>query len=104
MLIGIDASRAARSRRTGTEAYSLHVIRALVKAAPGHRFRLYSNQAPSPGMFDAPNVESRVIPFPRLWTHVRLAAEMGQSRPDGLFVPAHVRAAGPPAPQRRHRS
>lgn len=90
MLIGVDASRAASRQRTGTEAYSLHLIRAMVKAAPEHCFRLYFNRAPEPGLFDAPNVEPRVIPFPRLWTHVRLAAEMRQRPPEVLFVPAHV--------------
>ena len=30
------------------------------------------------------------IPFPRLWTHVRLSVEMLRRRPGVLFVPAHV--------------
>jgi hypothetical protein len=34
--------------------------------------------------------EIRTIPFPRLWTHVRLSAEMAVRPPDVLFVPAHV--------------
>ena len=32
----------------------------------------------------------RVIPFPRLWTHLRLSWEMARQPPDVLFVPAHV--------------
>jgi glycosyltransferase involved in cell wall biosynthesis len=32
----------------------------------------------------------RVIPFPRLWTHLRLSWEMVRRPPDVLFVPAHV--------------
>ena len=32
----------------------------------------------------------RIMPFPRLWTHLRLSAEMIRHRPDLLFVPAHV--------------
>ncbi len=32
----------------------------------------------------------RTIPFPRLWTHLRLAWEMLHAPPDLLFVPAHV--------------
>ncbi len=90
MLIGVDASRAASRQRTGTEAYSLHLIRSLSALAPEHRFRLYFNLAPQAGLFDAPNIELRAIPFPRLWTHLRLAAEMMQHPPDVLFVPAHV--------------
>lgn len=94
MLIGIDASRAALARRTGTETYSLHLIRALIAAAPAPTFRLYTNAAPPAGLFwhaSAPaNAAFRVIPFPRLWTHVRLSAEMLTRPPDVLFVPAHV--------------
>jgi glycosyltransferase involved in cell wall biosynthesis len=109
MLIGIDASRAARAQRTGTEAYSLHLIQALVETGCSHRFRLYtptpiSHFQPPPARAAQPacpcgtgpggratsNLEVRVIPFPRLWTHLRLAWELKRRTPDVLFVPAHV--------------
>ena len=51
MLIGIDASRAVIARRTGTETYSLHLIRALLKLGIGHRFRLYTKGVPPAGLF-----------------------------------------------------
>jgi glycosyltransferase involved in cell wall biosynthesis len=55
---------------------------------------LYTNGQPAPGLFwnnAAPaNVELCAIPFPRLWTHLRLSAEMVVRPPDVLFVPAHV--------------
>jgi len=35
-------------------------------------------------------VETRLIPWPRLWTHLRLSLELMQRRPDVLFVPSHV--------------
>ena len=44
MLIGIDASRALRARRTGTENYSLQLIRHLLALDSGHRFRLYCDR------------------------------------------------------------
>lgn len=99
MNIGIDASRAARGLRTGTENYSLHVIRALLGLDSPHQFALYFNQPPEPGLFPgAPRVRQRAIPFPRLWTHARLAAEMIMQPPDALFVPSHVLPlAHPPA-------
>lgn len=53
--------------------------------------RLYTPHPPQ--HTDWPNsaeVETRVIPWPRLWTHLRLAAELRQHPPDRLFVPAHV--------------
>lgn len=91
MLIGIDASRAALARRTGTENYSLQLIRHLVSLDQRHRYRLYFNRPPALGLFDPrSHVELRVIPLPRLWTHVRLSLEMLQRPPDLLFVPAHV--------------
>lgn len=96
MNIGIDASRAARVLRTGTETYSLYLIRALLELGTEHTFTLYFNQPPEPGLFPAlPNVRMRVIPFPRLWTHIRLAAEVRIRPPDVLFVPAHVLPLAP---------
>lgn len=94
MLIGIDASRAAVQQRTGTEVYSLHVIRGLLALGAPHRYVLYTPAAPSPGLFPGRDGSAaaslRVIPFPRLWTHVRLSTEMALRPPDVLFVPAHV--------------
>jgi glycosyltransferase involved in cell wall biosynthesis len=88
-LIGIDASRAVAARRTGTENYSLNLIRELVSQRQDSSFRLYFNQAPAPGLFPEGS-QLRVIPFPRLWTHLRLSLEMLSSPPDLLFVPSHV--------------
>jgi glycosyltransferase involved in cell wall biosynthesis len=88
MLIGIDASRTTASRRTGTETYSLHLIRELLALGGEHRFRLYFREGPSPHLF--PKGDLRVIPFPRLWTHLRLSWEMLTQPPDLLFVPSHV--------------
>lgn len=89
MLIGIDASRAVTDHPTGTETYSRGLIRALLELGSArHRFRLYFRTPPPPGLFT--NAESRVIPFPRLWTHVRLGLEMALHPPELLFVPAHV--------------
>lgn len=98
MLIGIDASRALRARRTGTERYALEIIRHLLAlpAAGMHRWRLYADAAPDDvqralltpdGQVD---VAWRILPAQRLWTHRTLAAEVIRARPDVLFVPAHV--------------
>jgi len=104
MLIGIDASRATVAHRTGTEAYSLRLIQALLaikdedRPSP-HHFRLYLNRAPQANLFPSePNIEERVIPFPRLWTHLRLAAELSSRRPDVLYVPSHVLPFAFPGP------
>ena len=88
MLIGIDASRAVSARPTGTEIYSQRLIEALLALDSPHRFRLYLRSTPPAGAF--PGADLRVIPFPRLWTHLRLSWEMTRRPPDALFVPAHV--------------
>lgn len=88
-VVGIDASRAVSTAPTGTEGYSYHLIRALLPGLEArYQARLYFRDAPAPGMFSG--TEKRVIPFPRLWTHVRLSWEMVHRLPDLLFVPAHV--------------
>jgi len=90
-IIGIDASRAARSQRTGTETYSLELIKAMARQIPaGWRLRLYTPHPPQHSDWpNAADVETRIIPWPRLWTHLRLALELRQQPPTLLFVPAH---------------
>lgn len=95
MLIGIDASRATVAHRTGTEMYSLHLLRTLLHLDCGHIYRLYTQTPPPagllwPGAAPPEKVEVRTIPWRRLWTHLRLSAEVFTRPPDVLFVPAHV--------------
>ena len=90
MRIGIDASRAVVRPRTGTENYSFHLIQEMLALGRAHDYTLYFNQPPAPGELSAGSATQRVIPFPRLWTHVRLSAEMAAQPPDVLFVPSHV--------------
>ncbi len=99
MLIGIDASRSVAQERTGTENYSLNLIRHLLALQSDHRYRLYFNRSPSfPPNFGGEErrtatlrpCDLRIMPFPRLWTHLRLSWEMARCPPDLLFVPAHV--------------
>ena len=91
MLIGVDASRVTRARRTGTENYSLQVLRHLLARHSPHRYRLYLNQPLPDGLLPLPlGTTTRVIRLPRLWTHVGLSSEMLRAAPDVLFVPSHV--------------
>jgi glycosyltransferase involved in cell wall biosynthesis len=97
MIIGIDASRAARGQRTGTEAYALHLIRALIPLAAerDHTLRLYFNAPPAPDLFPAaPHVTLLVMPLRRMWTHARLGHELRSRPPDVFFTPAHVIPVG----------
>lgn len=89
--IAVDASRTTRLRRTGTENYALQLIRQWIETVNQHRLTLYFRDMPPPGLFaEKPSFEQRVIPFPRLWTHLRFAVELWRTRPDVTFVPAHT--------------
>ena len=94
MRIGIDASRLAVGQRTGTENYAFQVTRGLIRLAAEQPLTLYFNGAPSEavlaGLDPSPGIDIKVIPFRRLWTHLRLSRELAQHPPDRLFVPAHV--------------
>jgi glycosyltransferase involved in cell wall biosynthesis len=91
MLIGVDASRITRPLRTGTENYSLDLLRALLDLDSRNAYRLYLAGPLSPGLLpDRRAIETRLIARTRLWTHVGLSGEMRRAPPDLLFVPSHV--------------
>lgn len=90
MHIGIDASRLATTARTGTERYSYEIIGALARLDRRNPYTLYCNGLPAALPPLGTNVTVRSLPFPRLWTHLRLGWEMQRHPPDVLFIPAHV--------------
>lgn len=95
MLIGIDASRANRALRTGTEWYSFHIIRHLIAVDKENEYVLYLDAEVAADLAEAikpyENVHFKVLawPWPFFWTIGRLSLEMIFKRPDVLFVPAH---------------
>lgn len=116
MLIGIDASRANRQFKGGTEWYSYYLIRELAKIDFQNQYILYSdkplvgglanltkeNYSAAPGRIDSygwqeikspfGNFRIKILkwPFVYFWTQIRLSYEMLTHRLDILFVPAHV--------------
>lgn len=117
MLIGIDASRANRSHKSGTEWYSYYTIRALAEADSHNQYILYTDSPLRGGLVDlrpegehadaesmvkpsgfqkirSPhnNFKAKVLrwPWKFFWTQGRLSLEMIFHRPDILFVPAHA--------------
>lgn len=97
MLIGIDASRALRAKRTGTERYSLELINALLAEPRRHEFLLYVPAPPANADLFHPDANFVVLPGQRLWTHSHLGPYTRRHPPDLLFVPAHVLPlVGPP--------
>jgi glycosyltransferase involved in cell wall biosynthesis len=91
VLVGVDASRVTRAQRTGTENYSLNVLRELLAEDERNAYRLYLSQPLPDGLLPLrPRTTTRLIRLPRLWTQVGLSTEMLVSPPDVLFVPSHV--------------
>ncbi|WP_231577969.1 glycosyltransferase family 4 protein [Thermorudis peleae] len=88
--IGIDASRIGVGYETGTERYARRITEALLALPAPHHFTLFTNQAKTLPFPIPPHAHLRPIPFPRLWTHLRLAIESWRFPLDVLFVPAHV--------------
>jgi glycosyltransferase involved in cell wall biosynthesis len=90
VLIGVDASRITR-QLTGTETYTLHMLRNLLLHDPRNDYRLYLNRPLPMGLLPLrERVTSKVIRLPRLWTQIGLSTEMLRNPPDVLFVPSHV--------------
>ena len=94
MIVGIDASRANKIYKTGTEWYSYHLIQELKKITDQKdQFILYSREKLREDFGDFPaNWESRVLGWPlkKFWTQARLSFEMWRRPPEMLFVPAHT--------------
>lgn len=90
MIIGLDASRALRAKRTGTERYSLELINALLALESGHDIRLYVPSPPANRDLFHKQARFTVVPGRRLWTHAHLGPYLRRHPPDVLFVPAHV--------------
>jgi len=89
IIIGIDASRSNVAQKTGTEYYSLEIIKKLIQKK-GFNFRLYSKTPLDYIERGNNSVKNVVMPFPKLWSQVRLSGEMIKNPPDVLFVPAHT--------------
>lgn len=93
MLIGIDASRAVKAQKTGTEYYAQEIIKALGELDEANQYILYTPKEPSAELVKLPkNFRFRVMPFPRLWSQIRLSVELvrGLPKPDVVFEPAHT--------------
>jgi glycosyltransferase involved in cell wall biosynthesis len=119
MLIGIDASRANRTHKSGTEWYSYYLIKYFAQLDKKNQFVLYTDKPLSGGLEDltdlnfsldnsrrAPrydqdgfqmiksphnNFKAKVLnwPFSYFWTLGRLSWQILSDKMDVLFVPAH---------------
>ncbi|MDD3301444.1 MAG: glycosyltransferase family 1 protein, partial [Patescibacteria group bacterium] len=96
MIIGIDASRANRIRKTGTEWYSFYLIKNLAKLDQKNKYLLYLDQEPNDDLKEIiknnNNFSFKVLNWPLnfFWTLGRLSLEMLVCPPKILFIPAHT--------------
>jgi glycosyltransferase involved in cell wall biosynthesis len=95
MLIGIDVRQNVKNK-TGIEKYSSMLIHWLKRIDgpndPEHNnYILYTPKANDLELLELPkNFHLREIPFPRLWSQIRLPLQLWKEKPDLMFVPAHV--------------
>ncbi|MFH1233434.1 MAG: glycosyltransferase family 1 protein [Patescibacteria group bacterium] len=117
MIIGIDASRANRQYKSGTEWYAYHLIRELAKIDGKNQYILYTDQPLTNGLVDLTLDQGETHPYPPLsgkgnqeiispfhnfrckiikqflpffWTQLNLSLEMLFHPPDVLFIPSHT--------------
>ncbi|RMG80483.1 MAG: glycosyltransferase family 1 protein, partial [Chloroflexi bacterium] len=79
----------------GTEHYARQLIKALIehneRLSNPHQLLLYFREAPDKALFPkSDHVQQIVIPMRRVWTHIRFASAIWQTRPEITFVPAHT--------------
>ena len=93
-LIGIDASRANISKKTGTELYSHRLIQALKRIqVPGMEYVMYSKKPLKGGLEDLPEQwNSKVLSWgpKRFWNQIRLSWELWSNPVDLFFQPTHT--------------
>ncbi|HAM89011.1 MAG: Glycosyl transferase group 1 [Candidatus Falkowbacteria bacterium GW2011_GWC2_38_22] len=120
MLIGIDASRANKEHKIGTEWYAYYLIRNFAKIDSKNQYILYTDKPLGPGLADLINEENdaeksdfsiaydkqgfqiikspynnfkaKVLkwPYKNFWTLGRLSLECFVSAPNVLFIPSHT--------------
>jgi glycosyltransferase involved in cell wall biosynthesis len=83
--IAVDVNPATRAVVTGTEIFTREVGARLPRVAPEYRWRFFASR-PRAQL----GIDVMVLPFPRLWSQVRLPLALAGGRPELLFVPGHA--------------
>ncbi|PWB38951.1 MAG: hypothetical protein C3F02_00910 [Parcubacteria group bacterium] len=77
--IGLEASRANKAQKTGTEWYAWHLLQEFKKLDAVNQIHIYYNQALDPVLLQAPEnfyFHKLSWPFKKFWTHLRLGWEL----------------------------
>lgn len=89
MLIGLEASRANRPDKTGTEWYAWHLLEEFKKIDRVNKFNIYFNKELDQQLASAPaNFSFKQLKWdlPKLWTHFRLSLELFNRPVDKFFA------------------
>ncbi len=93
-ILGIDASRANKPQKTGTEIYAWQLIRHLQKIIPPQtEVVLYTREQLEGALApESPSWKEAVLAWQpkRFWTLGRLSLEMKYNPPDLLWIPTHT--------------
>lgn len=95
MRFAIDAHPAARDIKTGTEEYTSNLLRAMMELPlqNDEEVVLYTHKKLNTNFDQLPNGwQSKIVSWPlsRGWTQLPFAWELLKTKPNVLFIPAHV--------------
>jgi glycosyltransferase involved in cell wall biosynthesis len=78
-IIGLEATRANKAHKTGTEWYAWHLLEEFKKLDKHNKFIVYYNDLLVGDLKNAPanfNLKQLKWPFKKFWTHLRLSFEL----------------------------
>lgn len=87
--IGLEATRADKKFKTGTEWYAWHLLQQFKKINKRNNFNVYYNQHLAGDLMDAPDnfcFKKLTWPFSKFWTHLRLGWELVLHPVDKFFA------------------
>ncbi|RJQ34632.1 hypothetical protein C4566_02040, partial [Candidatus Parcubacteria bacterium] len=89
LTIGLEATRANKQYKTGTEWYAWHLLQEFKKIDNKNKFIVYYNEYLAGELTDAPGnfyFKRLVWPFRKFWTHIRLSFELLKNPVDKFFA------------------
>ncbi|MEK9156309.1 MAG: glycosyltransferase family 1 protein [Patescibacteria group bacterium] len=98
MIIGIDATKAARAERTGVEELTYQLILHLTAQDNANKYLLYTDRSLPGEILRGQNLTQILAPLPRFWRRFRFPLALLRQRPDVLLIPGYT--PPPLAPER----